>query len=192
MMSSISAKGIIMATHYTQTKACRNLNLLDLASLSEDEAYNEFKRARWHASNGEPVCPECGCFNPLVYRYRRIFRCRACRKEFSATSGTLWAYRKMPFKKLIYLMAKIVVPSLGANSIEHSTAIACQPMSAFIMAHKIREAMISQTADVVLDNIVEIDGMYTGKYRRKTNYKENRIDLRKSPSAKKLNRASQL
>jgi hypothetical protein len=34
--------------------------------------------------------------------------------------------------------------------------------------------------------------MYTGKYRRKTNYKENRIDLRKSPSAKKLNRASQL
>lgn len=47
----------------------------------------------------KPICPHCEC--PTVYECRRLsgalrLRCKACRKDFSVTSGTLFAFHKMP------------------------------------------------------------------------------------------------
>ena len=54
---------------------------------------------RWAETNGAPVCPSCG---PLdAYECRRPngalrFRCKACKKDFTITSGTLFASHKLP------------------------------------------------------------------------------------------------
>ena len=61
-------------------------------------------RLRWQ--NGEPHCPRCGCFG--LYQQRRAtgllrWRCKACDYNFSITSGTIFASRKLPLRG--YLMA---------------------------------------------------------------------------------------
>ncbi|MGB7127048.1 MAG: IS1595 family transposase, partial [Methylovirgula sp.] len=50
--------------------------------------------------------------------------------------------------------------------------------TAFVLAHKLREAMASETADDTLQGDVEVDGAYFGGHVRPANWKENRVDRR--------------
>ena len=80
----------------------RDLNPEKVWSLSEDDAYGLFIDFRWAYNGGNPYCPRCGCLEPYSVRRRR-FRCSEpeCRAEFSVTSGTVFANRKLSFKKII-------------------------------------------------------------------------------------------
>ncbi|MGD0109075.1 MAG: AAA family ATPase, partial [Rhodopila sp.] len=74
--------------------------------MSEVEVENVFARLRWPQTDGKPVCPKCDC--QVCYDCRRApdrprWRCKACRADFSVTSGTLFAWHKLPLR--IYLMA---------------------------------------------------------------------------------------
>jgi hypothetical protein len=55
----------------------------------------------------------------------------------------------------------------------------CQYKTAFVLAHKLREALGSQL-DRTVQGEVEIDGAYFGGYVKPANYKENRRDRRLS------------
>jgi len=60
--------------------------------LAVGEAETVFRKIRWSSTEGAAVCPECGGLEP--YKFRRPtgllrFRCKACSKNFSITSGTL-------------------------------------------------------------------------------------------------------
>ena len=54
----------------------------------------------------------------------------------------------------------------------------CQYKTAFVLSHKLREAMATETADETLDGEVEVDGAYVGGHVRKANHKDNRVDRR--------------
>ena len=84
-----------MAQHFLNTSQCRPLPLADAMRMSEAEAYRWFCRARW-PDRGEPWCPRCGNVKVWTVRRRR-YKCGAkqCRAEFSATSGTIYANRKL-------------------------------------------------------------------------------------------------
>jgi hypothetical protein len=62
--------------------------------------------AQQPATDGKPVCPGCGCM--VCYACPRPtgqqrWRCKACRSDFSITSGTLFAWHKLPLRT--YLLA---------------------------------------------------------------------------------------
>ena len=42
------------------------------------------------------ACPWCGASRPYTLRNRPVFRCRKCKRDFTATSGTKLAWRKKP------------------------------------------------------------------------------------------------
>jgi len=44
-------------------------------------------------------CPNCCGQEIYVYRTRAIFKCKACGKQFSKTSGTPYRHHKMPVEK---------------------------------------------------------------------------------------------
>ena len=95
-----------MSQHFLLSSAARTLSLSDVMRLTDAEAEDRFQRIRWAATDGKPVCPHCDC--PTVYTARRPngasrFRCKACRKDFSVTSGTLFAFHKLPLQ--VYLSA---------------------------------------------------------------------------------------
>ena len=95
-----------MAAHFLLTSAARTLTLASVARMSDEEAERVFVRLRWADNHGDAYCPHCGCL--IVYACRRPngaprWRCKACRKDFSVTSGTLFAFHKMPLRS--YLLA---------------------------------------------------------------------------------------
>jgi hypothetical protein len=53
-----------------------------------------------------------------------------------------------------------------------------QYKTAFVMAHKLREAMAAEDKNAKVGGQVEIDGMYAGGYVKPANYKEHRRDRR--------------
>jgi hypothetical protein len=50
-----------MSQHFLLSKTARSLSLARVARLSDDEARKVFQNIRWASTNGEPVCPRCGC-----------------------------------------------------------------------------------------------------------------------------------
>ena len=66
--------------------------------MGEDEAFALFRAMRWHATGGDPVCPACGCLACYEYHTRRLFKRKACGKQFSVTSGTIFHGRKLPMR----------------------------------------------------------------------------------------------
>ncbi len=55
---------------------------------------------RWAETDGEAVCPRCQHDDAYKITTRRKFKCKACGHQFSVTSGTIFASRKMDFVDL--------------------------------------------------------------------------------------------
>jgi transposase-like protein len=91
-----------MSQHFLLSAKARTLSLASVARMSE-EARAMFRSIRWTATDGEPVCPRCGCVACYEYASRPIFKCKGCGHQFSVTSGTIFSSRKLPMRD--YLMA---------------------------------------------------------------------------------------
>lgn len=132
---------------------------------------------RW--TDGEAVCPVCGGCDPYKITTRRKFKCRACGHQFSVTSGTIFASRKMAFVDLLAAICITVNASKGVSMVQLSRDLDCQYKTAFVLAHKLREAMALevQTGET-LNGHIEIDGAYFGGTIRQENHKADRKDRR--------------
>ena len=167
--------------HFLLSAAARMLSLAALLSMKEADAEVMFAMIRWSDTQGRPVCPHCT--GPTCYDCRRPggpprWRCKACHKDFTLTSGTLFAFHKLPLR--IYLTAVLIMLDevKGKSGLALSRDLGVQYKTAFVLAHKIREAMASQMKDAVIGGAgrtVEVDGCYVGGHVRL----ENRLDERK-------------
>lgn len=168
-----------MAQHFLLSAASRTLSLRSIYKAGEEAAYRTFCEMRWPETNGEAVCPCCGHDEAYKITTRRKFKCRACHHQFSVTSGTIFASRKMDFVDLLAAICIIVNGAKGVSMIQLSRDLDCQYKTAFVLAHKLREAMAEeiQTGEVLTDH-VEIDGAYFGGHIRPANAKANRVDRR--------------
>ena len=64
-----------MASCFLLSSAARTLSLKTIYKGGEDQAYQTFKRLRWPLTDGEPVCPACGCLDHYNITARRRFKC---------------------------------------------------------------------------------------------------------------------
>ncbi len=151
-----------MAQHFLLAAAARGLSLAAVARLSEEQAREQFRVLRWHATDGEPVCPACGCLAVYAYRTRPLFRCKACGKQFSLTSGTIFHGRKLSFRDHLLAVALFVNGAKGKSALELGRDLEVPYKTAFVMAHKLREAMAADQAAHRPAGEVEIDGAYFG------------------------------
>jgi len=173
-----------MASHFLLSAKARSLSLAKVLRLSDREAEAMFAGIRWADTAGKPVCPHCGC--TIVYEARRPsgalrFRCKACRKDFSLTSGTLFAFHKLPLQT--YLAAVVIFCNevKGKSALALSRDLGVQYKTAFVISHKLREAMATEVKGYKLGGegkVVEVDGAYFGGYVKPANHKQNRRDRR--------------
>ena len=163
--------------------------------MSDDEAYVQFRAVRW--AGGKPVCPhaECGCDAVYEFKTRRLFKCKKCEKQFTATSGTKLASRKMSFRDILLAIAVFVNGVDGVSACRMSRELSCDYKTAFVVLHKLREPMGSMglrakhaAADPKkslpdadrLTGEVEVDGAYFGGHMKKANLAKGRKDMRVS------------
>jgi len=167
-----------MAQHFLLSAKARTLSVVAVARMSDDEARATFRALRWASTNGDPVCPHCGCVAVYEYQSRPIFKCQGCGHQFSVTSGTIFASRKLAFRDILLAIAIFVNAVKGISALQLCRDLNVQYKTAFVMAHKLREAMALEQQGAILSGEVEVDGAYFGGYVRPENRKEDRKDRR--------------
>jgi transposase-like protein len=168
-----------MTQHFLLSAAARTLSLKAIYKAGEEAAYETFRQLRWPETNGEAVCPECGCCETYDISTRRRFKCVACHKQFSVTSGTIFASRKLAFVDLLAAICLFVNGSKGRSAVQFSREMGVQYKTAWVMAHKLRESMQDEYEGQKVSGEVEIDGMYVGGHIRPANEAKDRVDRRR-------------
>ncbi|MFN3512723.1 MAG: IS1595 family transposase [Phenylobacterium sp.] len=168
-----------MSQHLLLSAAARTLSLAKVMRMTDDQAHDAFRAIRWAATDGDPVCPKCGCFECYTFKARRIFKCKGCGAQFSVTSGTIFASRKMDLRDILAAIAIFVNGAKGHSALQLSRDLDCQYKTAFVLSHKIREALAAEQMASELAGEIEVDGAYFGGYVKPANRREDRKDRRR-------------
>ncbi len=107
-----------MAQHFLLTAAARSLNLKAIFRMSDDEAHNVFTTIRFADNGGAAFCPRCDCTAVYTYAVRRIWKCKACNHQFSVTSGTIFASRKLAIRDYLAATAIFVNAVKGISALQ--------------------------------------------------------------------------
>lgn len=174
----------LMAQHFLLSSEAKTLTLASVFRMTDAEAEKTFRKVRWPETNGEPVCPACGGVD--AYDCRRAhgaprFRCRACHKDFSITSGTLFASHKLPLRGYLAAIAIFCNEVKGKSALALSRDLGISYKSAFVLQHKLREGMADELKGRMIGGegkTAEVDGGYFGGYIKPANLKEHRQDRR--------------
>jgi transposase-like protein len=167
-----------MAQHFLLSSEARSLSLATVARMTDEEAYEAFKLVRWSDNAGEPYCPRCRCAALYSYRTRKLWKCKSCSHQFSVTSGTIFASRKLPVRDYLLAIAIFVNGAKGHSALQLSRDLDVQYKTAFVLSHKLRETLADETKGRTVSGDVEIDGAYFGGYVKPANNRENRRDRR--------------
>jgi transposase-like protein len=108
-----------------------------------------------------PVCPACGGVEPLFLKTRRLWKCRACKKQFSVKVGTIFEDSPIGLDKWLPTLWMVVNCKNGVSSYEIARALGVTQKTAWFMAHRIRLAMQTGTFKK-LSGEVEIDETFIG------------------------------
>lgn len=113
-------------------------------------------------TEGKPVCPRCSCLDNYFCKSESLWKCKGCGYRFSVTSGTIFASRKMALRDILAAIAIFVNGAKGHSALQLSRDLDCQYKTAFVLYHKIREALGSKAKNEKLSGEIEVDGCYVG------------------------------
>ncbi len=175
----------------------RNLNLATLAKhfSDEGEAWKLIESIRW--SDG-PICPHCGHdeagkLGQKMLRSgkpspRRVWRCKGCRKDFTALVGTIFEGTHVPISKWLLGIHLMCAGKNGVSAHELHRQLGVTLKTAWFMAHRIRYAMGQEPLRSKLTGVVEVDETYIGGKRRGTGRGRPGPDSHKTPVVTLVNR----
>lgn len=150
------------------------LNLVSLASQysDNDKARELLESIRW--PNG-PVCPHCkntgaekGIYTltPKADSKRParkgLYKCAACRKQFTVTVGTIFEDSHIPISKWLMAIFLLCSSKKGMSAHQLHRMLKLTYKTAWFMAHRIRFAMNEGPLAALLKGTVEIDETYVG------------------------------
>jgi transposase-like protein len=134
----------------------------------DDEAARAHLEAqRWPAG---AVCPHCGVVDQatrLAGEKHRVglLECRACRKQFSVTVGTLFERSHVPLHKWVLAVHLMTASKKGMSAHQLHRMLKVTYKTAWFMAHRIRAAMTDENPAPLggEGKVVEADETYHGK-----------------------------
>jgi transposase-like protein len=118
--------------------------LTDRIFHDENAARVHFERIRWPEGRS---CPHCGTLdNSTLLKGKStrpgLYKCKACRKPFTATMGTIYERSHIPLHKWLLATHLMVSSKKGISAAQlHRNLGFGSYRTAWFMAHRIREAM---------------------------------------------------
>ncbi|WP_299688514.1 IS1595 family transposase [uncultured Tateyamaria sp.] len=168
-----------MSQHFLLSPAAKTLSLVKVMRMSEEEARTAFRQIRWTETEGEPICPECGCVDHYDLKTRQVYKCKGCGKQYSITSGTIFHGRKLQVRDILAAIAIFINGAKGYSALQLSRDLGVDYKTAFVLLHKVRESIETARNAGALSGNVEVDGAYFGGYVKPANEKKDRKDRRK-------------
>src|SRR6476661_3391601 len=134
----------------------------------EDKAREYMEFLRW--GNAGPACPHCGGADP--YRLtpkegsktrKGLYKCAACRKQFTVTVGTIFEDSHIQISK--WLMAIFILfsskKSISSNQLHRMLGVSYK--TAWFMSHRLRFAAgPGKPLGEMLKGVVEVDETFVG------------------------------
>ena len=145
------------------SKLCRDgIALTELAEMfpNESAARKWFEELRW--PNSSYVCPHCGSDEISTIESARPmpFRCKKCRKHFSVKTGSVMEKSKVKLQKWAFAIHLCVTSAQGTSSMKLHRDLGVTQKTAWLMAHRIREAF--EGPHDLFSEPVEVDESYIG------------------------------
>jgi len=144
------------------------MSSFDQPMFHDDEAARLYLEGlRWPEG---PVCPHCGTIGEATRlqgaKHRPgVWKCNACRKQFTVTVGTVFEKSKVPLHKWLLATYLLCASKKGMSSHQLHRMLGVTYKTAWFMTHRIREAMSAGTLVSPLGGgggIVEVDETYWG------------------------------
>jgi transposase-like protein len=175
------------------------LNLSTLAKHFSEEpaAWELVEKLRW--PNG-PICPHCGDEGRAYFlkprdgsrttstgkaTYRRLWKCKACRKQFSVLVGTIFERSQVPLSKWLLALYLMSASKNGVAANELRRIVGVTQTTAWFMLHRLREAMRQSSLESMRGTIVADETWIGGDPKRMNKSRKGDIyKLRMTPWVK--------
>lgn len=154
------------------------LNLSKLAKhFSDEEAARDLlEQMRW---GGNPTCPHCGGLDPYKltpkaesakgkHVRRGVYKCKACRKQFTVTVGTIFEDSRIPISKWLLGIHLISSSKKGMSAHQIHRMLGISYKAAWFLMHRLRYAMKGGPLADLMTGTVEMDETYVGGKKRGT------------------------
>src|SRR5271165_6723386 len=134
-----------------------------LFRMSNDEGRLLLEGIRW--PNG-PVCPKCGSDKTSAMNGKScrpgLKKCRACRKQFTVTVGTIFERSHIGLGDWMFAFASMCASKKGISALQLKRELGVSYETAWFMCHRIREAMRATPDGSLLTGNVVVDETYVG------------------------------
>lgn len=108
-------------------------------------------------------CPCCADSKLDYIRTRRAFECRGCRKQIYVTAGTIFHKSRVPLRKWFWAIFLMATSKKGVSMLHLQKQLGIKSYrTAWLMGHKIRQAMIQRNGLYMLEGMVEADEIFIG------------------------------
>jgi transposase-like protein len=142
------------------------MNLTDPIFHDADKAREHLEKTRW--PNGAE-CPHCGVVGQATslqgtHHRAGLWKCNACRQQFTATVGTVFERSKVPLNKWLLASYMMASSKMGVSAHQLHRTLGVTYKTAWFMCHRLREAMnpTSKTPIGGAGKTVEADETYVG------------------------------
>jgi transposase-like protein len=141
---------------------------LPMACANEDAAVAFLEQQRW---GGHPACPHCGVIGEAKQMLTRdglrgpryLWRCTACKKQFTVRVGTIFGDSKIPLRHWCYAFWAACASKKGVSALQIKRQTGLSYKSALFLMHRIRFAMTPDDGpQAKLTGVVEADESYVG------------------------------
>jgi len=140
------------------------------------EVGDRFRREQILLDGGKELFFEAGCGSVEAYRLTArpgskspvrpgVWKCRACRKQFTVTVGTIFEDSHIPLNKWLHAIHELCASKKGKSAHQLHRTLGVTYKTAWFLCHRVREAMRELNASQ-LSGIIEIDETWVGGKQR--------------------------
>jgi len=142
---------------------------------TEADAYEVLEQMRW---GDQPICSHCGSVRKHYFlkpsngasrktrtgaaSERRVWKCADCRKQFTATTGTIFHGSKIPLRIWLLVIYDACSAKNGISAREVERKYGLTAKSAWFLMHRLREAMKREPMSALLSGRVIVDETWYG------------------------------
>lgn len=108
------------------------------------------------------ACPRCGGRSRGYMASRRVHECAACGYQCSVTAGTIFHKTRTPLTSWFWTIYRMSQDKKGISALQLSKEISVSYPTAWLIQHKIRQAMADRDQGYQLQGLIEVDEGYVG------------------------------
>ena len=108
----------------------------------ENAAIYRFRDMRWQHG---PFCPYCGYDTLYPIKWRDVWKCADCRKNFSITVGTIFQGTKIPFRNWLLAIAYVIDHPENVSGTALAKELGISQKRAWLMIERLRQATLTRS-----------------------------------------------